>query len=85
MKCELGPKKVRRLEALLGCKVVVAYVRGGWPHGWARVVLDGDPPGTNRPLVNYHTGEWDSPWPETTLPYDVFVKQRAAAEEAAAP
>ena len=37
MRCLLGAKKVRRIEARTGRKVIAAYVRGGWPHGKAEV------------------------------------------------
>lgn len=53
MRQRLGPKKVRKIEALLGLPVEHALVRGGTPHFHAHVLCkDG-----SRHYVNYRTGE----------------------------
>jgi hypothetical protein len=65
-KCCLGPKKVRKIEAITGWKVRSAYVRGGWDHFWAEVWFEGVSSvpfaasgSAPYPFVNYKTGEID--------------------------
>lgn len=55
-RCRLGEKKLRKIERLIGLRVMAATVRGGWEHFWAEVRLhDG-----RWADVNYKTGaiEW---------------------------
>ena len=56
-RCALGEKKLRRLEALTGCKVTAAFVRGGYPHFWAHTIFADGP----SQMVNYQTGAMDPP------------------------
>jgi hypothetical protein len=40
MKQKLSSKKRRRAETILGKKILAAYTRGGWPHGWCEAWTD---------------------------------------------
>ena len=66
MKQRLGPKKVRKIEGYVGGGVLVAWVRGGWPHYWAMVTMqDGRFPVL---WVNWVTGEIDVANTKTRVP-----------------
>ena len=58
-KCRLGKKKKARLEKMIGKKIDVAFVRGGWPHGHTQVFFTDEEygPGNFPPTINYYTGE----------------------------
>jgi hypothetical protein len=53
MKCEIGPKKLRKMEILTGRRIKRAFVRGGWSHERAMAVFeDGE-----TSMVDRRTGE----------------------------
>ena len=52
-RCFLGGKKLKRIEAIVGKKVISASVRGGNAHYWASVAVEGEGKSW---LVNYKTG-----------------------------
>jgi len=51
-RCALGPKKVAKIEQILGRKIIGASVRGGNAHFWAGVSCE-----DVNLLVNYKTGK----------------------------
>jgi len=62
-KCALGNKKHRRCEEILGKKLHICLVRGGWEHFMAecyeKIGTDGKGMAIcKRYYVNYKTGEW---------------------------
>ena len=84
MRCSLGSKKIRKIEAILGCAVKSATVRGGEAHYWASVTtVDG-----RHPKVNYRTKKvvWDvlKALAEPQLAFDEAWRSGSSAYEALA-
>lgn len=64
MKQYLGKKKTNRIKQLTGWDINRALTRGGWPHGYASVVIETpeSEPEDYRSLINYkNPGEWPFP------------------------